>query len=457
METTTAKRLHEGTGSGAPTLGDLAAGAKSTRNRAVDFYRAAAMLAVATGHWLAVAIGIGPDGELSAGNALQYEPDMAWLTWLFQVMPLFFVVGGFSSAMSLDSHNAQGGRPQDWVVARLRRMVAPTIVLATTWLALFGLGLVVDTGLGTTIGPLVAAGAVGAAIPLWFLANYTIDTALAPYVLPVFRRSPVLVAGAGLGVFASLEALRFVEVEGPAAWLPNLNWVLGWLLFQMAGFAWRDGLLPSGRALVAVAAGLWTAAIAAVTVGPYPVAMVDFAGVEWSPTNPPSIALLLFGAAYSATAVAAAPAVTRFLAANRRAWASVVAANSVSMSVYLWHMTAAAAAGAVFYALGWLPTAEVGTGAWWLQKMPMLAASALILVGLVAIVSRAERTALLAPRSPWNGDQWSMLLAAGVLSTGIKLWSSHDVTHLVIGMAVVTVLWFGKLRDVRPGRSSLIG
>ena len=65
----------------------------------------------------------------------------------------------------------------------------------------------------------------------------------------------------------------------------------------MAGFAWRDGLLPTGRAMGAVAAGLWTAAVAAVTLGPWPTAMVHFPGLENSPTHPPTIALLLFGAA----------------------------------------------------------------------------------------------------------------------------------------------------------------
>ncbi|MGF1595923.1 MAG: hypothetical protein ACFCVK_03180 [Acidimicrobiales bacterium] len=43
----------------APSLAALAWAAAPDRNRAVDFYRAAAMLAVAGGHWMAIAIGIG--------------------------------------------------------------------------------------------------------------------------------------------------------------------------------------------------------------------------------------------------------------------------------------------------------------------------------------------------------------------------------------------------------------
>ena len=250
-----------------PSLSDLASAAKADRNRAIDFYRVAAMAAVAIGHWMAVAVGVDADGKLIAGNALQSRPGLGILTWFFQVMPLFFVVGGFSSAMSLDSHAANsnsansngansngansnaagGGRPQDWVVARLRRMVSPAMVLATTWLGLLGFAALIDSAMGNGIRsgltPLIAVGAVGAAIPLWFLANYTIDTAIAPYVLPLFRRQPALVAAGGATVFLALEGVRLADLSGPLHYLPYLNWVLGWLLFQVMGFAWRDGLL----------------------------------------------------------------------------------------------------------------------------------------------------------------------------------------------------------------------
>ena len=428
------------------SLADLAAQAKADRNRAVDCYRAVAMLAVAVGHWLAIAIGTDADGGLLTGNALEFKPDLAWLSWVFQVMPLFFVVGGFSSAMSLDSHNARGGRPQDWVIARLRRMVAPTAVLAGTWLALLVGALVVDATFGFGAGPLVLAGAVGAAIPLWFLANYTIDTAIAPYVLPAFRRSPGLVAGAGIGLFVALEAVRLADVDGPLHYLPYANWVLGWLLFQVLGFAWRDGLIPTGSRLVAIAAGTWAIAVAAVALGPWPIAMVHFPGLANSPTHPPSLALMLFGVAYATTALAAAPAVSAFLAANRRAWAGVVAANSVAMSVYLWHMTAAAVAGAVLYGLGWLPTAEIGSGTWWLQKSPLFAASALALAGIVAAVAGVERRALLAPRSGWQGGEASMLLVAAALSVGVKMWASPNAVWVAVGMIAVAGLWTTTIR-----------
>ncbi|MFT7599546.1 MAG: peptidoglycan/LPS O-acetylase OafA/YrhL [Acidimicrobiales bacterium] len=425
------------TASATTSLGDLAGSAKPDRNRAVDLYRAVAMAAVAFGHWMAIAISADADGNIVGGNALEQDPSMSWVSWLLQVMPLFFVVGGFSSAISLDAHNkADGARPQDWVVARLRRMLAPAVVLAGTWVALFAGGFLTGTSV------IVSAGALAAAIPLWFLSNYTIDTAIAPYVLPRFRANPARFAVGGLGLFGFLEMLRFAEVPV----IPHLNWVLGWLLFQVAGFAWRDGLLPTGRPLAALAGALWIAALAAVTVGPYPLSMVNFPNLVHSPTHPPTLALLLFGAAYSATAIFFAPAISSFLATNVKAWAAVVAANSFAVSVYLWHMTAAVAASAVFYALGALPTAAVGTTDWWIQKVPLLSLSLVFLVAIVAVVSRFERKALLAPRVDWNGGQISMLACAAIVSASIKLWAGGDVASAIVGSSSLLVIWFWKLR-----------
>ena len=490
----------------------MASAAKSDRNRAIDFYRAIAMLAVAIGHWMAMHIALDDSGELVAGNALEAAPGMAVMTWLFQVMPLFFVVGGFSSAMSLDSFfrspsfrspsaapgirqipkndtprrsslaaaitrlrspsaapgirqvpkndrprrsslaaaitrlrspSAAPGRDtlrprnQDWVVARLRRMLPPAVALAATW----AIAIVLGYAFGQ--GELVAVAATAAAIPLWFLANYTIDTAIAPYVLPRFRKHPVALPALGVLLFIALEAARFAGIP----FLPHLNWVLGWLLFQIAGFAWRDGLLPTGKAMGATATGFWIAAITAVTVGPWPVSMVHFPGLENSPTHPPSLALMLFGAAYSCTAIAAAPAVSRWLAARPKAWAGVVAANAVAMSVYLWHFTAAIVAGAIFYIAGWLPTAAVGTAAWWLQKLPLMAVSAIVLAAIVAKVMPIERRALLAPRTAWVGGQRSLLVVAGVLSTALKQWAHGEFTIAALCIAVVITLWHGVIKS----------
>src|SRR5687767_8636415 len=216
------------------------------RNRAVDLYRAAGMAVVALGHWLGM-VAVLDDDELVGGNLLDFSPEYGWITWIGQVMPLFFFVGGFASATSLRSAERRGIPPADWIATRLRRMVTPAAALAGFWAVV----LVVAGAFGGF--GIAAVGAAGAAIPLWFLANYAIDTALAPFTFRWFRSRPALLVGGLVTLFALAEAARFAGIPV----IPQLNWVIGWLGFQIAGFAWQDGRLPKGRALAGLAATCW--------------------------------------------------------------------------------------------------------------------------------------------------------------------------------------------------------
>jgi len=420
----------------------LAALTPSDRNRAVDFYRAAAMAVVAVGHWLGMVVVI-DQGELDGGNLLDFAPEYGWITWIGQVMPLFFFVGGFASATSLRSAERKGMSPADWTATRLRRMVTPAVALAGFWAVALLIGAVVG-GFG-----LVAVGAIGAAIPLWFLANYTIDTALAPFTFRWFRARPLLVVGGLVAIFSVAEAARFAGISK----VPQINWVIGWLGFQVAGFAWQDGRLPVGRKLAALAATFWVLAVAAVNLGPWPAVMLHHGGLDHSPTHPPTTALILFGLAYSFTAAALAPRVNRWLERSAKAWEVTIAANAVAMSVYLWHMTAAVAVVALAYAADLLPGTEPGTGPWWWIKIPFLALNALLLAAVVKRVAPIEQRALLGGSVRWRWGTASMLVAAAVLSASLKSWSTPNATVLVAGITVTIAIWAALLAD-RPVRSA---
>lgn len=424
-----------------PSTAELASQTPSGRNRAVDFYRAAAMGVVALGHWLGTVVVL-RHGKLDGGNLLDFAPEYGWATWIGQVMPLFFFVGGFASATSLRSAERRGVRPADWIATRLRRMVAPAAALAAFWAVAIAVGAAAG---GAGIATLAAA---GAAIPLWFLANYTIDTALAPFTFRWFRARPIGFSALLLGGFALAEAARFAHVP----MVPQLNWVIGWLGFQVAGFAWQDGLLPTGRKLAALAAAFWALAVAAVTLGPWPAVMLHHGGLEHSPTHPPSTALLLFGFGYSFTAAALAPAVNRWLERSARAWKATIAANSVAMSVYLWHMTAGMLVIGAAYLAGLIPTASAGTGTWWWTKVPFLVANVAVLIPIVRKVAPIEQRQLLGGPTTWRWGTASILVVAGLLSASIKAWSSPHATILVAGLAGTLVLWHGALRvrDLHP-------
>ncbi|CAN5543906.1 acyltransferase family protein [soil metagenome] len=408
----------------------VAAHTPTDRNRAVDFYRAAAMAVVAVGHWLGM-VAVLDRGELVGGNLLDFSPEYGWITWIGQVMPLFFFVGGFASATSLRSAERKGVRSADWIATRLRRMVTPAAALAGFW----AVGLVVGAAFGGF--GVVSIGAAGAAIPLWFLANYTIDTALAPFTFRWFRARPRVLVGGLVVLFGIGEAARFAGIP----YVPELNWVIGWLGFHVAGFAWQDGRLPTGKALTALAATFWALALAAVNLGPWPAVMLHHGGLEHSPTHPPSTALILFGLAYSFTAAAFAPAVTRWLERSTRAWKLTIAAKVVAMSVYLWHMTAAVLVVGVAYLVGLLPSVEPGTTAWWWTKIPFLLLNLAVLIPLVKRVAPIEQKALLGGTTEWRWGIPSMLATAALLSLSVKAWSSPEAGVLIAGIAGTMLIW----------------
>jgi hypothetical protein len=393
----------------------------ASRNRAIDAYRALAMCCVALGHWLAADVRV-VDGALQGGNALDKVPSLHFVTWLFQVMPVFFLIGGYANAASLDAHHRAGRPNGEWIRARLARLSAPSAWLAGTWLTVLVVGQL--AGVAKIAG--MAAG--GAAIPLWFLANYVADTALSPITLRLYREHGIKFVGALIALFAVGESARFLDIH----YVPLINIILGWLLFQVMGFAWKDGHLPKGKKLVMVGAAGYAIAGALVAFGPWPLAMVSVPGAQFANTWPPSLALMFFGVGVCSMAAAAAPAINRFLTRSTRSWKMVAVANTMTMTSYLWHFTALAVAAFGFSKVNLLPTAAVGTGAWWLQKLPLMGAALLVLLGIIAVLSSKERNGLLGGTTSGTRtgvpESKALTIGTGVaafaLAAGFETWTA---------------------------------
>ncbi len=109
------------------------------------------------------------DGDIQGVKLLAHSPWTQWLTWVFQVMPVFFVAGGYSNATSRASASRNGDGHGRWLVARMRRLMIPVIPLAAVW-ALFG---IVLSNAGIDEG-LLRMGSQSAIIPVWFLAVFVV-------------------------------------------------------------------------------------------------------------------------------------------------------------------------------------------------------------------------------------------------------------------------------------------
>jgi surface polysaccharide O-acyltransferase-like enzyme len=355
----------------------LTAATPATRNRVVDATRAVAMLAVVVGHWLVALPTAGVNGSIGGINALEQLHSFQYLTWIFQVMPLVFVVGGFANAASLATARARGGRDSGWVAGRLRRLLKPTIVFASFW---GGLRLMTG-GVG-----LVATAAHVASVPLWFLAVYVVVVAVQPLIDRVWKSHRVATL-AGLVVLSLVGDLAQITPGlGAVAWLNHI-WVFA--ACQQLGVLWFEGRLPSGRrAFVAAVAALGTA-VGLVAFGPWSLSLVYVSGQRMSNAHPPSIILLLMGV-FQVCAVRSIEAKAQGWLQKPKVWMAVALINLRIMTIYLWHFTALIIASVMVIPLGMRPAAGLGSTSWWFTRPLWYALLTALLVGIVALVGRFE-------------------------------------------------------------------
>ncbi len=101
------------------------------RNRYADLLRVIAIGAVVYGHWTLTDVTY-RHGQLSGLDALDYISWGRWVTLALQVMPVFFLVGGYVNALSWAAHHARGESWTRWAVGRAMRLLWPTTVFVVT-------------------------------------------------------------------------------------------------------------------------------------------------------------------------------------------------------------------------------------------------------------------------------------------------------------------------------------
>jgi fucose 4-O-acetylase-like acetyltransferase len=325
-----------------PENGALPPDGTAGRNRYADLLRVCAISSVVVGHWLLTDITY-QDGQVSGLESLTYISWGRWVTLLMQVMPVFFLVGGYVNARSWAAHHDRGEGWTDWVRERAMRLLWPTTVyVAVAILAVAGARMA-----GVSAAELARAGWL-VAFQLWFLPVYLLLIALTPVMLAAHRRWGLAVPAA---MAVAAAAVDVAVIGFHVALIGFANYVLVWGSMHQWGFAWQDGALTRARwRPYALAAGGGAVLVGLLVWGPFPVDMIG-AGERIGNTTPPSIALLAFAACQTGLVIAAEPAVSRLLARPRR-WRLVRRFNSTVMTVYLWHMVPVVIVAAALYTSG---------------------------------------------------------------------------------------------------------
>src|SRR5690606_37515356 len=312
------------------TAAELAAATPAGRDRYADLLRLYSIGMVVLGHWVVALLTVHGAGSVTTSLPL------ALSTWVWQVMGLFFFVGGFAHARALNKPNA-GHRPRtaDFARARAYRLLPPALVLLAVWSVL---ALLMHAA-GLTDG-VFAVGLQLITIPLWFLGVYLVIVLAAPAMMRLHLRYGTWPVVAALAVaVAAVDAVRLATGVMQIG-LANLLFV--WLAVHQLGFGYADGtLLRGGRrtAGLLAAGGLAGAALLVFGTSAYPVLRVGLPGNEVSNTAPPTLALLAQSFFLVGTALLLRGAGTA-LVARPKAWFAVATGNSMIMTVFCWHLTA---------------------------------------------------------------------------------------------------------------------
>jgi hypothetical protein len=267
-------------------------------------------------------------------------PWLAPVSWAFQTLAVFFLVGGHGATRGYVAALARGATYGQWLTARMSRLFKPVAAVLILWTVAASLLLLSGTDIATvhTLCKLALS-------PLWFLLVFAALTAATPLLLRLHPLWP-------LAVVVHVDLLRFGL--GAPAWLGWLNVAAAWLVPFTLGAAWTRGELERRRAGWILLTGGAAVTAALVAWAGCPASMVGVPGAAVSNLNPPTLAAVTFGLAQCGLALLLREPLRR---AMRRpvAWASVTLLNLSAMTLFLWHQTALMATTATGLTAGRLP------------------------------------------------------------------------------------------------------
>ena len=354
----------------------MSRGIPEGRDLTLDLARVTCVVLVVFVHVLFTGVGVAEDGSLLIERTVEKQPWFNAASWILNIMPLFFVVGGYAARAGWRSTLAKGGTAESFVRTRLMRLARPALIVFVFFaVVLTAVRFVPIPG----ISDLVDTIAIGVGSPLWFLAAYLIAQAFAPFMIRLHERAPIVtVATLAVAAFA-IDMFRIHIVT--AVWnldrvdlstygsgseifgLPNVLFV--WLLCQQVGFFLFDGVFARRawwQLLALIVGGYAVLWVFVETVG-YSVSML---GNQWPPTLTMGVLAVV-----QAAALTLLHAPLSALMRNRVMQGIVFFFGARLMTIYLWHLPMIMVITGIQLILP-LPMPAPGSPAWWLTRVPFM-------------------------------------------------------------------------------------
>ena len=359
------------------------------RDELVDLLRSISTTTVVIWHWVFTIVVWRADGP-HADNPIGYVSGLWSLTWVLQVLPLFFVAGGYVHSVAWPPRRRQPAAWRRFAVARAKALAVPAAVL-----------IVVVTAVGLLVGnlhagpdPWITRSVLLVLSPLWFLVVYLVLV----ITVPIWHRLderwgelvPLALAAGAMGV----DVARFRYDVEQIAWL---NLVLVWAACHQVGWSWnrlRAAPVRFGHALMIIG---FATLVGLTNMGLYPRSMVGTtsAADRFSNMGPPTLPILALCTLQLGIVVANRHRILA-LAARPRVRAAVDWLSRNAMPLFLWHTVGFAAFYAGYYALAEVPDSPSAT--FWVTRPlwllgPAVATLPLLAVSRAATASRVRRAA----------------------------------------------------------------
>jgi hypothetical protein len=366
-----------------PTPAEVEANTPAARDRAIDVIRIVSLVGVVVGHTI-MATSIIRDDVLIWSNLLTASVAFQALTWVFQVMPLFFFAGVAACVDSWHSGDSWG----NWLMRRCTRLYRPVFYYLAFWISALAI-------LRYFLPEHVYDPVAGISIQLlWFLGAYVLVLAAVPLLERITTSGGLI--GAVAGTYAFVAVVDAIRINGDVpVGFGYLN-LVAWLIPGMLGVAYRRHLL-AGRAALMLGAVMLAVNLGLIWLGPYELSLVGIETQHVKNMTPPSLLLAGHAIMLCAFAIAAAPAVARW-ARRPRVWWLTAIGNSGAMTLYLWHIPALLFMHLVFDYLGY-PRFDAGSAGFIALSILQL----IVMAVLVTTAFVALRPLEYSPLPLWDG------------------------------------------------------
>lgn len=397
------------------------------RDRVVDVLRSFSLMVVVFGH-LMMALVVWRGGVPHLDNLLAHVRALQLVTWVLQIMPVFFFAGAIANQISWTRASSKGVSWRTWTNDRLTRLIRPVVVYLGLWVPFVLIS-------QATLGKEVAAPLATLSTQLlWFLGVYLPVTAMTPWLDRWTSSHPWRTPVVMLFIAAVCDWLRLgvgLSIAG------LVNFVVVWAMAGTLGLTVSKTSKPN-LFYVGVALGAMALNTVLIWVGPWPTSMVGMPGDKISNMAPPSLVLGIHVWVMVSLVVLLRPFIAR-AAQRTRVWTLACAIGGASMTMYLWHLTGLIGLVLIEHKLGLDRGVTVDTGRFWLLTGLHLLVALVIIWTLITVFASFEMRPL-----PWLDSPPRLGGRGSNVGTGIGVFLCASA-FLVLSATGMAYFPFGKV------------